>query len=121
MSNWPAGLPQTAFLGTKIGDDDSRQISAMDAGPALMRRRFTAYTQSCEVPIILTGAQYVIFNTFYRTTLSQGVNTFTWKNPVDDSSVTFRFKTPPKWTSIKSGAAADRMWQSTLDLEIIAS
>lgn len=119
MSAWPADLPQDGFLGTDHGDDDSRLVSNMDSGPALVRKRFTAYTQSIAVPMVLTGAQYASFLTFYRTTLNQGTGPFTWKNPVDDSSVSMRFTAPPRFKSIKSGAVADRLWQGTLSLEIL--
>lgn len=119
MSSWPATLPQTALLGATIGDDESRLISSMDAGPALVRKRFTSFTQSIAAPIILTGAQLATFNTFYRTTLNQGTNSFTWKNPADDSTVSMRFKKPPVWQSIRSGSPDERLWRSTLELEVL--
>lgn len=119
MSNWPASLPQQYFLGVDIGDDESRLVSSMDAGPALVRNRFTAVPQPINTPIILTGTQLVTFNTFYRTTLNRGTNPFTWTNPTDDSSVSMRFKSPPKWQSIKSGLASQRLWRAVLSLEIL--
>ena len=118
MSNWPASLPQTAFLGASIGDDDSRLVTGMDAGPSTRRNRFTAIKQSFNAPIVLTGTQLATFNTFYRTTLNNGADAFDWKDPTDDSTVSIAFKAPPVWTAIKPGASADRLWQSTLSLEI---
>lgn len=118
MSNWPAGLPQQLKIGASIGDDDSRLTSAMDAGPASVRNRFTAFTQSVQTPMIITGAQLEIFKTFYRTTLVQGSLSFDWTDPSDDTSVTYRFKTPPKWVAVRSGVPNVRLWQATLDLEI---
>lgn len=119
MINWPSELPQTAFLDTSIGDDESRLISPMDAGPALIRNRFTAITQSVDIPIIITGTQLGIFKTFYRTTLNHGASQFTWNDPTDGSTVTFRFRSPPVWRAIKPGAVADRLWQASLSLEIL--
>lgn len=119
MSAWPATLPQTPFLGTEFGDDESRLISSMDAGPALVRNRFTAVPQPVSIPIVLNGTQLATFLTFYRTTLNYGTNSFTWIHPQDGSSVSYRFKTPPKWQSIRSGATADRLWRSVLNLEIL--
>jgi len=119
MSQWPSGLPQAAFLGASVGDDESRLISPMDTGPASVRKRFTAFTQTYNVPIILTGSQLLIFQEFYRTTLNQGTDSFTWIHPVDDSTVTMRFKSPPQWQSLKSGASGSREWQATLNLEIL--
>lgn len=120
MSSWPASLPQTHFLGTSVGDDESRIRSSMDAGPALVRNRFTAHTQSVNVPIVITGAQLAVFNTFYRTTLNNGADSFTWTHPIDGSSVSYRFINPPKWECIVPDSVADnRLWRSVLDLEIL--
>lgn len=119
MSNWPSQLPQQLFLGTSQGDEESRLISQMDAGPALVRNRFTAATRKIETPMVLTGEQLVIFNTFYRTTLNNGANSFTWTDPVSDDSVTYRFKSPPVWQSVESGSPSARIWQATLSLEIL--
>ena len=62
--------------------------------------------------------QLVIFNTFRRTNLKFGADPFDWKDPVDGSTVIFKFKKPPVWKSIKSGQASDRFWQTSLELEI---
>ncbi|MCK5581330.1 MAG: hypothetical protein KAJ18_08665 [Candidatus Omnitrophica bacterium] len=119
MSTWPASLPQQHFLGVDIGDDETRLISPMDAGPASVRNRFTAFSQQINTPIVLTGAQLEIFRTFYRDTLNNGTNTFTWTDPVDDQSVTLRFKSPPRWKAVRSGIPAKRLWSSALALEIL--
>ena len=119
MSAWPASLPQQYFLGNAIGHAETRFVSSMDAGPALVRNRFTAFTQSTNSPIVFTGTQLATFNTFYRTTLNHGTDSFTWTNPVDDSSISIRFKSPPKWQSVKSGIPAERLWRAVLSLEIL--
>ena len=119
MENWPAELPQKLLLGTTAGDAESRLISPMDSGPPSVRSRFTAISQTINTPIILTGAQLAIFNTFYRTTLKHGALSFTWTNPVDNTSATYRFKSPPVWQSARSGDPASRLWRSTLALEIL--
>ena len=119
MSSWPASLPQKQFLGTSVGDDDSRVRSAMDAGPASVRKRFTAFTRPINVPMVLTGAQLQTFLTFYRTTINQGTDSFTWTDPVDDQAATYRFKTPPVWEVVAGGVVNDRLWKATLSLEIL--
>lgn len=118
MPAWPSTLPQTGLLGTSIGDDDARLITSMDVGPTTMRNRFTSRTQTVDVPMVLTGVQLAAFQTFFRTDLNNGVDTFTWKNPADDSTVTFRFKGVPKWRSVRPGSPNVRLWQSSLMLEI---
>ena len=119
MSNWPAGLPQQFFMGTTQADQESRLISQMDAGPASIRKRFTAFTQNVDAPIVLTGAEKATFDTFYRTTINQGTDSFTWTDPTDDTSATLRFRSAPTWTAISGGSPSVRLWQATLALEIL--
>lgn len=117
-ADWPTSLPNMK-LGTSVGDEESRLISPMDSGPASVRKRFTAFTQKVDVPMVLTGAQLAIFQTFYRTTINQGTDSFNWKDPATDAAAILRFKSPPVWSSVKSGEPNDRIWKGTLSLEIL--
>jgi len=120
MPAWPASLPQKQFLGVSEKDDESRLVSAMDAGPALVRNRFTAVPRVISTSIVLTGTQRQTFDTFYRTTLSNGTLSFTWTEPVADAAATFRFKSNPEWQCIVSSSTpANRIWKATLSLEIL--
>lgn len=118
MDSWPSGLPQDLLLGASIADDDSVVRTAMDSGPSSTRNRFTAITQSVTVPILLTGSQLAIFNTFRRTTLQYGSLPFQWKHPQTDETVIYKFKKPPEWKSVKSGSVNDRLWQAVLEIEV---
>jgi len=119
MTNWHVSLPQTAFIGLTDEREDARLRTGMDAGPAKMRKRHTAAVRNIAVPLVLTGAQRVIYDTFYITTLQEGTLPFDWKDPVDDSVISFRFVKPAKFEAIVGGAAAVRKWQTTLSLEIL--
>ncbi len=120
MENWPVTLPQNFMAGASIGDDESRAISQMDTGPASVRNRFTAISQTAETNMILTGAQLVTFNTFMRTTLQHGTLPFIWINPMTGDSEILRFKKKPKWQCIApSPVVNDRLWQASLELEIL--
>jgi hypothetical protein len=118
MANWPATLPDFSSS-TSIQDDESRLTSAMDAGPASVRNRFTAISQTVKTSMVLTGAQLAIFNTFMRTTLAHGSLSFTWTNPVTGASETVRFKKKPEWTCVRPSADVDsRLWSGELELSI---
>lgn len=120
MSNWPSSLPTKQFLGVSEKDDESRLVTAMDAGPATVRNRFTAVSRAISTPIVLTGTQKQAFDTFYRTTLANGTASFTWTDPVTDSPATFRFKSNPEWQCIvPSSTPANRIWKAMLALEIL--
>jgi hypothetical protein len=122
MANWPETLPQQMGPDTSVKDEESRAIQSMDSGPASVRNRFTAIVQTIDTTIILTGAELVIFQTFFRTTLSHGQDRFTWTHPVDGSSVEMRFKTKPQWSCIRPHVnASERLWQAGLELEVLPS
>ena len=118
MASWPAGLPQDMGADTTVQDDESRLIQQMDAGPASVRNRFTAITQTIKTTMILTGAELETFLTFFRTTLRHGQDPFTWNHPVDGSSVDMRFKKKPECSLLKPDpVAANRMWSASFELE----
>jgi hypothetical protein len=119
MDNFPAELPQRLLSDCTVKDDESRAISDMDSGPASVRNRFTAITQSVKGSYILTGSQLTTFNTFFRTTLKHGSLTFAWIHPITEEYAEMRFKSKPEWSCIKSAPATDdRLYQASLELEI---
>ena len=119
MDTWPATLPQRLSSDASVQDDESRASQSMDAGPASVRNRFTAITQTAKGSIILTGAQLTIFNTFFRTTIKHGSLSFYWIHPQTEAQVTIRFKSKPEWKCIKSSPNTDeRLYQASLEMEI---
>lgn len=119
MDTWPATLPQRLSADTSVKDDESCARTDMDSGPASVRNRFTAITQSVKGSMALTGAQLTIFNTFFRSTIKNGSLSFNWIHPFTEEAVEIRFKSKPEWACIKSAPAVDdRLYQSSFELEI---
>lgn len=119
MADWPLTLPQSMLANVSVTDDESRLTSAMDAGPASIRNRFTAITQTVEGSIILSGSELETFLSFFRETLSHGMSPFNWTHPVTGDEVSMRFKDKPKWECIRpSASTALRLWKGNLVLEI---
>jgi hypothetical protein len=117
---WSSGLPQDQFLELS----DHRQAGFVrtqtETGPAKKRLRFTAVARAVQMALTLTGAQRAIFDSFWIATLKEGSLPFDWKDPVGDSTVTFSFVSPPTWSLLVGNADPDkRVWQATLDLEIL--
>lgn len=101
---WPGSLQQLlseANFGVTFGDTALR--SDMAYGPQKTRRRFTKGVDTYSASIYLTMAQYTIFYNFYDTTLNGGVLPFTFPHPITQVSTDFRFKGPPKITSLGGG------------------
>ncbi len=114
MAVWPAGLQQKQFTGVTEERQDASVRSKMDTGAPKKRKRFTAAVRTMTVPIVLTQAERVTFDTFYITTLEEGSLSFDWIDPVDGvSTISYRFLKPPKLT--KKGGE----WKGILSLEVI--
>lgn len=118
MPAWPASLPQDQFLGLTDQDVDAVIRTEMDAGPPSRRRRYTAVIRNVSVQLIVTGAQRQTFDTFFRTTIAGGATAFDWEDPVTDATVSFAFRSPPRWRLRAGGNINDRVWDTTLELEI---
>lgn len=101
---WPATLPQLPSIkGWNEKPPELTIRTNMDAGPAKVRRRFTAGVRPQSFSLTMTTAQVAIFDDFFVTTLSGGADRFTWTNPRTSASVEFRFKSIPQYKPI-SGA-----------------
>lgn len=118
MATWPAQLPQDQFLNLTDQQQDSVLRTNMETGPPSRRARFTAVTRAVDVPIMMTGDQRAVFDDFYRDDLAFGALAFDWEDPSTDATVSFAFRSPPKWTLRRGGLPAARIWQSSLELEI---
>jgi hypothetical protein len=98
--NWPDTLPQMWLQeGYQETLPETAIRSQMDAGPAKVRRRFTAQVTPFKAKMTMTAAQKGYLETYYKTTTAGGSLSFTF--PHDGSDV-LRFVKPPVFTD-KSG------------------
>jgi len=100
IPNWPATLPQcleVAGYGTAMADTMLR--TAMDAGPAKVRRRFTAGVRPVVGRITVTAAQLATLKTFFTDSTLSGAIRFAWTDPETGDAVEMRFTQPPSWTA----------------------
>ncbi|MBT6048740.1 MAG: hypothetical protein HOG49_18215 [Candidatus Scalindua sp.] len=122
MAAWPVSLPQQGFMDITDSRQNALARSSMDQGAPKVRKKFTAAVRNLSIKMILNGTQRATFDTFYITTTAEGSATFTWTDPVDDSAITCRFKTPPSWSLLANcdgSTTATRIWESKLELEIL--
>ena len=85
MPVWPAALPQDFQIdgyGETLPDVTIR--TKMDAGPAKVRRRFTANVRPIKCKLKVTDTQYVALASFFQNDCAGGALSFTWniKDPV---------------------------------------
>ena len=112
---WHVDLPQELFVAGYSGTFPNVTIkSDMDAGPAKVRRRFTAGVEPVSGTMIMTAAQLATFDTFYNTTLLGGSLRFSWtKPPVHTVACEMRFTEVPSWTKVEGE------YEVSLSLEVL--
>ena len=89
MILWPHVLPQQLLV-EGYGEQLSNQLirTEMDAGPAKVRRRFTAAPRPVNGSIIVTPAQLVFFRNWYYNVLLGGSLRFGWTDPFTGDELT---------------------------------
>lgn len=116
MPSWPSTLPQRVLSeGYQEIAPDMVLRSEMDAGPAKVRRRFTAAVRTVRCQIALTSAQVATLDSFYVGTLAGGSLTIDWVHPRTQAATTFRMRQPPQYTAESGGSS----WIAQLELEIL--
>lgn len=96
--NWPDTLPQ--FPGSWSEKPASNTISSEpDTGPTKTRRRFTKAKRTVTFSYLLTIAQYLILDDFYRNTMKDGLVSVTLTHPWTQQPVTLHFKDTPSYSN----------------------
>lgn len=114
MPAWPGSLPAAPLLGHRETAPEMVVRTEMDAGPAKLRRRFTAGVRTLEIPLVLSDAQVQALDDFYVTTLAGGTLRFDHKHPRTAAVVKYRFIARPQYDLITPSK-----WRTTLRLEIL--
>jgi len=116
IPSWPVSLPQTLFIeGYKQSLPDVTMKSDMDAGPAKVRRRFTAGVTPVSGTQKYTAAQLSTFQSFFEDTLLGGSLRFSWtKPPAHTEACEMRFTAAPTFTALGDG-----IYQVELALEVL--
>lgn len=115
MASWPGTLPQSPLLESYQETAPNGLLrTQMEAGPAKVRRRFTAAPRPFKFRVDLTTAQVGTLDAFFLTTCAMGALAFDWLHPRTGASVSYRFVSPPAYTP-----ADGDVWKADLDLEIM--
>jgi len=114
MPVWPSELPAAPLIGHRETAPDTALRTSMDAGPAKVRRRFTAGVREIEVALVLDDTRITLLDTFFTDTLAGGTLRFTHRLPRTGVAMTFRFVSPPVYELI-----APSRWRATLKLEVL--
>ena len=115
MTIWPDTLPAAPLL------EDFQELlpetairTDMDTGPAKVRQRSTAGTGALMVSYLLSAAETITLDAFYRTTLSGGATAFDYTHPRTGTSLSCRFTRPPEYAPLNGN-----YFKATLALEVL--
>jgi hypothetical protein len=103
MPTWPAGLPQKPLINAYGETFANLTIaSPVDDGPPKVRKFTTYAVDPYTFRFVITTAQRLTFETFYKTTVNGGADTFTWAHPITAASDTWRFNptSTPKFVPV---------------------
>jgi len=91
---WPATLPDGPLVrGYSETFPELELRTAMDKGPAKVRKEISANVTPVTYNFSLTKAQVIILRDFHKTTVGKR---FDWTEPLSGSTVEFRFVGAPK-------------------------
>lgn len=120
MALWPLSLPQYFELGVQDTRQQGFIRSQTDTGPYKQRKRFTATARFLSGSMLLTGAQRATFETFYKTTISEGTDAFDFVDPSTFATVSARFVQPPSLSGVAGGDTATTVqWRMDIMLEVL--
>jgi hypothetical protein len=116
---WPVTLPQALRVGFKATAPNVVIRTAMDAGPAKIRRRFSTNVYSVQGEVLMNGAQIATFLDFFLNTLAGGALPFQWTVPWNGHPVDFRFAKPPDLGALAPRASLAEPYAVPLSLEML--
>lgn len=102
MPTWPAGLPQTPLQQYEEEPPKNLIRTEMDAGPAKVRKRFTAGVRVYRVTYLLDGADITTLDNFFITDTEFGALSFNFPHPRTGTTISVRFVRSPRYSG--SGA-----------------
>lgn len=105
MPSWPGTLPPSPLSdGWRQQLSSNRYKFEPKQGRPMMRRKQSQRLDTQDVTFFFTAAQKVIFETFYETTLGDGVLSFTFSDPPSGVTYSFQFVgDEPQYTTPDGG------------------
>lgn len=114
MATWPATLPQEPIPDSLKETPPNLLIrTEMDAGPAKVRKRFSAGVRLFEAEYMFTQTEMAIWEVFYENQIGNGALSFTFPHPRKwGTTITARLRDVPQYKHLGVG-----VFRLTLNLE----
>lgn len=113
-ADWPAALPQAFLLDTfQQTLPDTLLRTQPEAGPAIVRRRFSTATTPVSGEMFMTAAQRATFTEFWTETIAYGSAQFEFPAQIGTGTWTVRLTAPPVFRPVAA------YWRVALEMEIL--
>lgn len=103
MPVWPASLPAPTLSSLVESPANNLIRSAMDKGPAKLRRRTTANVKPISFMLKLTAAQWDTLLEFYEVDTFSGAISFDFPHPRTEEPLSARFSGDPPQAAEQEG------------------
>ena len=112
--DWPVALPPAPMPRGYTEQPPKLTIrTEMDAGPAKVRRRFSAGVRPLSCIWTMDDAQLATLDAFFTVTLEGGAKRFNARHPRTGQTVEMRFVGEPSYARLDGG------WEVTAQLEVM--
>lgn len=95
MPTWPGSLPAPSPNGYQEKMPDNTIRTEMDVGPPKIRKRSTATPRLFRLSFDMDNTDVNTLDTFFTTTVNDGVDSFDMDDPRNGTTGTFRIIGPP--------------------------
>ena len=112
LSTLPSNFNYNSF---SEGQQSGLVRTNMDAGPAKVRRRFTAAVETYAGSMTMDSTQKSAFKVFYQTTTKMGSLTIEFPNPVSIGTIDVRFVGTPTYKALENS-----YWTVSFSIEEIS-
>jgi hypothetical protein len=104
VATWPATLPTETERDFTEKPPNLLARTEMDAGPARVRRRYSAGVTEFEVSYVFSPDQMTIWESFYQYDIADGALSFTYPHPrLWGNNITARLMEPPQYKHLGGG------------------
>lgn len=100
---WPASLPGILDGTLNVTASRTWVDDHAEVGAVRRRARFTRALERFSFLLRVSSAELSVLDTFFQTTLSNGVASFSWTHPQTGGSITVRFEDVPTKDDVTGG------------------
>lgn len=93
--DYPTTLPQPDVSSLEEAATEAYVSDSSEVGAARRRARFTRVLRRWSWTMVMSATQRAALDTFYETTLENGVLTFNWTHPITEVSYEVLFDSRP--------------------------